>query len=470
MWSRGKLRYVATGCVLLVAAMIPAVITAADQPDAIKEAVAKAQAKHSERRPSDRDGLSARARLGKSIFFDATLSSQKNQSCAFCHAPETGFTSPREDVNAGGGVVEGSVAGRFGNSKPPSATYMSPAPVLHHRIEDEEMLFVGGAFWNGRATGKQLGNPIADQVLGPFLDPLEMALPDGACVVKRVCNPSDASAYPVTLADLWGEELCRISWPADLDQQCADPDAKIVLDEATREKADDAFAKIGLAVASYETSIEFNPFSSKYDMVMAGKASFTEEEAKGLDLYKGKGLCANCHVLDAGPKGEPALFTDFTYDNLGVPRNPDNPFYGQNASINPKGKDWLERGLGATLEKDPIYTAQAEGNMGKVKVPTVRNVDKRPHPAFVKAFMHNGYFKSLKTVVHFYNTRDVKPRCNDPMTREADAMRLGCWPAPEVEENLNKDEMGDLKLTDAEENAIVAFMRTLTDGYTQDAK
>ena len=81
----------------------------------------------------------------------------------------------------------------------------------------------------------------------------------------------------------------------------------------------------------------------------------------------------------------------------------------------------------------------------KVKVPTLRNVDKRPSPGFVKAFMHNGYFKSLKTVVHFYNTRDAKPRCNDHMTGEADALRIGCWPAPEVEANLNKDEMGDLK-------------------------
>jgi cytochrome c peroxidase len=204
--------------------------------------------------------------------------------------------------------------------------------------------------------------------------------------------------------------------------------------------------------------------------VLAGTARFSEQEAKGLELYRGKGKCANCHVLDAGPKGEPLLFTDFTYDNLGVPRNPDNPFYSQDATFNPEGKDWVDVGLGATLAKDPLYAALAEANMGKVKVPTLRNVDMRPSPGFVKAFMHNGYFKSLKSVVHFYNTRDTKPRCNDQMTRDADAMRIDCWPAPEVEANLNKDEMGDLKLTDAEEDAIVAFMKSLTDGFQPDAK
>ena len=418
-----------------------------------------------ERLVSGKDGLSGRATLGKSLFFDTTLSVNKNQSCAFCHAPEMGFTSPREDFNAAGAVVEGSVPGKFGNSKPPSAAYMNPAPVLHHRVEDGEMLMVGGAFWNGRATGKGLGNAIADQALEPFLNPLEMALPDADCVVRRVCKPDDTSAYPVKLQDLWGTEVCSIAWPADIDKSCADPAAKIGLDDEARERVEDAFGKVGIAIAAYESSAEFNPYSSKYDAVLAGTASFNDEEEKGLALYRGKGKCANCHVLDADPKGGPTVFTDFTYDNLGVPRNPDNPFYMQDAAVNPNGKDWVDKGLGATLEKDPIYAALAQANLGKVKVPTLRNVDKRPTLQTVKPYMHNGYFKSLKTVVHFYNTRDTKPRCNDPMTREADAMRIGCWPAPEFEANVNTDEMGDLKLTDAEENAIVAFMKTLTDGW-----
>lgn len=90
----------------------------------------------------------------------------------------------------------------------------------------------------------------------------------------------------------------------------------------------------------------------------------------------------------------------------------------------------------------------AELNAGKHKVPTLRNVDKRSGSAFPKAYMHNGVLKSLKEVVHFYNTRDVED-----------------WPPPEVTENVNKEELGDLGLSEAEEDAIVAFMKTLSDGY-----
>jgi cytochrome c peroxidase len=102
-------------------------------------------------------------------------------------------------------------------------------------------------------------------------------------------------------------------------------------------------------------------------------------------------------------------------------------------------------------------------------VPTLRNVGLRPGKAgkkgFPKAYTHNGYFKSLESIVHFYNTRDVKPDCADPLTREKDALAQDCWPAPEIEDNLNTDELGNLGLTPAEEAAIVAFLKTLSDGY-----
>jgi cytochrome c peroxidase len=107
----------------------------------------------------------------------------------------------------------------------------------------------------------------------------------------------------------------------------------------------------------------------------------------------------------------------------------------------------------------------AAENWGKQKVPTLRNVDKRNGDGFPKAYSHNGYFKSLKSIVHFYNTRDVKEECSDPFTAEMDALRMNCWPAPEVPMNVNTDELGDLGLTDAEEDAIVAFLTTLSDGY-----
>ncbi len=110
----------------------------------------------------------------------------------------------------------------------------------------------------------------------------------------------------------------------------------------------------------------------------------------------------------------------------------------------------------------------AEEHEGAQKVPTLRNVDLRPYPEFVKAYSHNGYFKTLKGIVHFYNTRDVKPTCDDPFTSEADAMSQGCWPEPEVDENVNDAELGNLKLTSGQEDAIVAFLKTLSDGWVAD--
>lgn len=414
---------------------------------------------------AEQPALSPKERIGKSLFEDTELSSKRNQACVLCHAPEAGFSSPRSDVNAAGAVIEGSIAGRFGNSKPPSAAYAAQSPVLYHtHEEDGGVLFTGGAFWNGRASGNKLGRPVADQARSPFLDPNEMALPDGVCVVQRVCKPASPGHYPVKLTDVWGEDICKIDLPPDLDRRCADPAAKIALEKEIREKVELAFDKIALAIAAYEASEEVNPFSSKFDLVLAGKAEFNPQEAKGLELFMDKALCANCHLLDAGPAGGPPLLTDFTYDNLGVPANPENPFYA-NSTSNPQGRAWVEQGLKAYLETDPLYRATAASQLGKVKVPTLRNVDKRPSTDFVKAFMHNGYFKTLKGVVNFYNTRDTKPRCKAPGLGETEAMAQNCWPGPEVSENLNKDEMGDLELTEAEEDAVVAFMKTLSDGY-----
>jgi cytochrome c peroxidase len=102
--------------------------------------------------------------------------------------------------------------------------------------------------------------------------------------------------------------------------------------------------------------------------------------------------------------------------------------------------------------------------MGKQKVPTLRNVDLRPNESFVKAYAHNGYFKTLEGIVHFYNTRDVKSVCPGDFT-EAQALAAGCWPPPEVSENVNTDELGDLGLTPDEEAAIVAFLKALSDGF-----
>ena len=123
--------------------------------------------------PALADGLSPIETLGKSVFFDANLSLNGTQSCSSCHEPSMGFTSPHADFNSAGAVVEGAVSGLFGNRKPPSMAYASESSVLHHVIDEGDVVFVGGAFLDGRATGGKLGTPPADQDEQPQTDQAE---------------------------------------------------------------------------------------------------------------------------------------------------------------------------------------------------------------------------------------------------------------------------------------------------------
>jgi cytochrome c peroxidase len=407
-------------------------------------------------------GLSPEEELGKSIFFDTNLSINQNQACAACHGPVAGWTGPESTINAAGAAYEGSIAGRFGNRKPPSAAYATLSPVLYM---DKKGLFTGGNFWNGRATGEKLGNPAADQAQGPFTNPLEQGLPDSACVVYRVCNPVVSNDYPVSLEDMWAG-ACAITWPADVETTCATEGATVALSSEDRDKSEAAFDNIARAIAAYEASSEVNAFTSKYDYTFTGQAKLSKVEQKGFALFQGKGKCKSCHISSR----KQALFTDFTYDNLGIPKNPENPFYAELA-FNPLGEDWIDLGLGGFLETRTDYGAFAEDNMGMQKVPTLRNVGKGSCEAepdnpdcIVKAYGHNGYFKSLKGIVHFYNTRDVLDTCPGDYTEEQ-ALAANCWPAPEYADTVNMDELGDLGLSPAEEDAIVAFLETLSDGY-----
>ena len=359
--------------------------------------------------------------LSKAIFFDENLSANANQACASCHGPEAGWTGPISDINAHGAVYEGSISGEFGNRKPPSAAYATLSPIFYM---DKKGLFVGGNFWNGRATGEKLGNPAADQAQFPFLNPVEQALGVPADVVTRVC----AASYGDLFREVWGTGACD---PANVDM---------------------AYDQIALSIAAYEGSSEVNAFTSKYDYTFQGMAKLTKEEQKGFALFQGKGGCKACH-----PSGKDALFTDFTFDNLGIPKNPENPVYNVDSNF-------VDTGLGGFLESvgydEDVYMAE----WGKQKVPTLRNVGLRPDDNFVKAYGHNGYFKSLEGIVHFYNTRDVLPTCPGDYT-EAEALAANCWPAPEVAENVNRDELGNLGLSSEEEADIVAFLKTLSDGY-----
>lgn len=390
-------------------------------------------------KPVERRALSDLERLGKLIFFDESLSSPAGQSCATCHEPAAGWTGPRADINQAGSVYPGAVHSRFGNRKPPSAAYAAQSPVLHYNEEEE--LFIGGNFWDGRATGWLLGEPAAEQAQGPFINPVEHNLADVAAVVDKVCG----SPYSDRFRSIYGTNIC----------------GDIV----------NAYNAVGQAIFAYESSGEVNAFTSKFDYFLRDpeKYPLTEQEMLGLKLFEdtNKGKCAECHPSALGEDGALPLFTDFSFDNLGFPRNPLNPTYQMPPEINPDGAAWIDPGLGGFLAQVPRFSHLAESNWGLHKVPTLRNVDLRPYPEFIKAYGHNGVFKSLKELVHFYNTRDVLPVCEDIGYPQP---AVNCWGKPEVEMNVNVEELGNLGLTEEEEWAIVAFMKTLNDGWQPDKK
>ncbi|MFC1866428.1 cytochrome c peroxidase [Chloroflexota bacterium] len=358
--------------------------------------------------------------LGKEIFFDRNLSSSGAQSCATCHGIAVGFTGPKADINAAGTVYPGAVDTLFGNRKPPTAAYGNDSPVLYY--DEAEGIWIGGMFWDGRATGWTMGDPLAEQAQGPFLNPLEQNLPDAYSVCIKVAQ----SDYADLFKRVWGENSLDLSLV----------------------NVEEIYNNIARSISAYEKSLEVNPFSSKYDVYLAGNTELTEQEALGLQLFKGKAKCSYCHISQPDELGNPPVFTDFTYDNLGIPKNPENPFYQMPEEYNPDGDSWVDPGLGGFLKTAGYPADVYEPELGKHKNPTLRNVDMRPYPGFIKAYGHNGYFKSLEDIVHFFNTRDVE-----------------VWPSPEYMATVNNVELGNLGLSAEEEAAIVAFLKTLSDGY-----
>jgi cytochrome c peroxidase len=375
------------------------------------------------------------AAVGQEIFFDPSLSLNRNQSCGSCHDPAWGFTAPDPAVNAGGSVMPGSVPSRSGTRRPPSASYAAFAPV---RLWDGGAeTFIGGNFWDGRATGTRLGSPAAEQALFPFVNPVEMALPDPACVVYRVAH----AAYVQTYIAAWGDDIRRIAFPATTDEMCGREGVSVPLTADDRNLVGREYDRIGHSLAAFERSPAVSPFSSKYDRSLQGEVSLTMLEREGYAVFLGKGRCAGCHPS----AGRRALFTDFASANIGVPANPANPELARNAAF-------ADSGIGA------VDTRASQS--GRFKVPTLRNLSRTGIPGATRSYMHNGVFKSLEQVVHFFNTRDVLPRCDqlaDP------ALGVNCWPAPEVAANLDRTEVGDLGLSRHEEIAVVAFLRTLDD-------
>ncbi len=410
--------------------------------------------------------------LGKVIFYDQQLSVKRNQSCSFCHMPEAGFSGPVSALNQTTGSYPGSIRTRFSARRPQSHTYASYAPVLHYNPEQGD--FVGGQFWDMRATGLRLDTALAEQAQGPPVDPNEMGLIDPACMVYRMSQ----RPYRGIAEGLWGAQAFAVQWPAHAKEVCDRPGPApeadhlpLHLNPVDRGIAQTTFDRIAEAIAAFESSPDVNPFISKYDFVIAGKAKFTPEEKAGYELFRSKAThCNECH-RDGGP-GEEPLFTDFTASNLGLPRNPGLPFYQESVpdhfgfTANPAGMKYLDRGVGAflagPLNPNREWAEMAKSYVGKYKTPTLRNVDMRPRADFVKAYMHNGYLKSLKEVVHFYNTRDVLPACKP----EDPGEKVTCWPTPEYPETMNRKQLGNLKLSDKQEDLLVAFLKTLTDGYS----
>jgi cytochrome c peroxidase len=415
--------------------------------------------------------------LGKAMLYDKQLSVNRNEACAFCHMPSTGFTGPVSELNRTTGSYPGSVRTRFSERKPQTHSYAPLSPVLHYNAGQDDL--VGGNFWDMRATGRRLGNPAAEQAEGPPTNPVEMGLPDIACAVYRASQ----RPYRALFESVWGPQAFAIGWPDNAEAVCNQPGppapddpAPVHLGPLDRGRAATTFDQMAQSIAGYEASHEVTAFSSKYDVVQAGKAKFTPQEQVGYDLFRGKANCNACH-RDGGP-GEDPLFTDFTASNIGTPANPLLPYYAEGAPdqrgyvANRNGASFVDFGVGGFLANghplsqpsavDARWQHLVPQTRGRFQVPTLRNVDKRPNDGFVKAFGHNGYFKSLKEIVHFYNTRDVLPRCAPDDPREG----TGCWPAPEETANMNKSRIGHLGLSDAEEDAVVSFMQTLTDGFT----
>lgn len=354
--------------------------------------------------------LTRKEALGKKIFNDTRLSSPPGQSCASCHSPDHYFVDP--DMNEP--TSEGVIKGRYGPRNAPTVMYAATSPPFH--LDKESRLYFGGQFDDGRATSLQ------DQAKQPFLAALEMNNPSLQAVVMKV----SAAEYVPLFKSVYGER--------SLD------------DPAT------AYQRIVDAISAYERTPELSPFRSKYDRYLMGEAKFTDQERRGREIFEreDKGNCAACHPSKPSNNGQQrALFTDHSYDNLGVPRNPRNKFYQQPPEFNREGDAYVDIGLG-----DYVNNTLEEG---KFKVPTLRNIAK------TAPYMHNGYFNTLRGVIHFYNTRDVKPVCSDSSTSEERAMALGCWPVPEVSLNVNHAELGHLGLTPQEETDLEVFLNTLTD-------
>ncbi len=356
--------------------------------------------------------LSAQAALGEKIFMDVSLSASGRQACASCHSPSNAH-APADTlaVQLGGALLD-----QQGRRSAPSVNYLSFNSAFRF---DPEGTATGGFFWDGRAASLQ------EQAAEPLVNPLEMANPSVADVIDKLSRASYADEFK----RVFGADI--FSRPGD------------------------AMARATLALSQYQKEdTAFRAFSSKYDEFLRGNTALAEQELRGLALFNNpnKGNCAGCHPSGKAADGGFPMFTDFTYDNLGVPRNPaithnDDPAY-------------FDLGL---CERADLATRT--DLCGAFKVPSLRNVAQR------RAYFHNGRFGTLKETLTFYVQRDTHPEKWYPANPDGSVKKFDDLP-PQYHANVNTTELpynrrpGDAPaLSDAEIDDVIAFLNTLSDGY-----
>ena len=363
--------------------------------------------------------LSPHAQVGRKIFADPRLSNPQGTSCASCHNVHQGWSG---NNNAKNGVAAGSTAGAFGSRNTPTIGYIGFTPAFHIKKEDGKNKAVGGFFWDGRAMS------LEEQARGPLFSPSEMNLKDDAEFAARL----KSAPYATELSGIYtlGASATDAQW-----------------------------VQAGIsAIGMFQRSSELAPFSSKYDAMLRGEVKLSEPETRGLRLFANvkKGNCVACHVFDAKSKTpSDHLFTDFTYDNLGLPRN---------AAI-PANADARQFDLGLCGPAREKPKGLTNSVCGAFKVPTLRNAAQRPF------YFHNGSFTELAEVVRFYVERDTHPAKWYPKDAKGKTALFNDLPK-QYARNVNRDEAPyerkpgqKPRLNDAEIADVVAFIKTLDDGF-----
>jgi len=346
------------------------------------------------------------AELGQILFLDTSFSINRTMSCATCHEPAKGFTDHR--VNKGKSMVSlGDDVKSLGSRNTPMAAYANTSPSFH--FDEKLKEYIGGQFLDGRS------NTLADQAMGPPLNPVEMGLPDAETVVDRI---QENPFYVSTFKRLYGETIFE-SKESDI--------------------VPPAFEAFGRALQAFESTDAFSSYDSKYDRFLKGEYELTVLEDLGRTLFFSNNNvnCSTCHLLKV-EDSEKEPFTNHQYRNIGVPSNLDLLKMGHLKA------DFIDHGL---LENPAVDDPKYDG---KFKNPSLRNV------AVTAPYMHNGVFKELRTVMEFYDHYNNVERSINPETGKP-------WRSPEVPNTVDKEDLKAKVLTDRKIDALIAFMKILTD-------